>query len=169
MIALANALGVDADCLSVFPAATVGDALDVYIGVHTSPYEVPGRIVDTMISESDVYNTALRGNDSTSQVELAPTVFGNPGALVLQCLTEAAAASACDCRGCRSQLATVGTPAVGAIPAGWNAPRPGDSTVGPFLKTSIDCWCNGGDPQPPTQEPITCLDPNACFNGGFCR
>ena len=169
MSALASNLNVAPDSLSLFPTLSIGDAIDVFIGLHSSPFEVPGRIVDTILSDPNLYNTALRGNDSSSQVELAPIVYGNPGALVFQCATEAAAISTCEYRGCRSRLATLGTPSDRDIFSGWNILQSGASAVGPSIKVSIDCWCNGGDPLPPTQEPITCLDSDSCFNGGFCR
>lgn len=127
------------------------------------------RIVDTILSEPDLYTAALRGSNSTLQVGLAPTVNGMVGSVDMQCATEAAAVSVCNCRGCRSRLKTLSTPSEGDASAGLTSSAPGFSVIGPILETSVDCWCNGGDPQPPAQEPINCLSPDACLNGGFCR
>lgn len=92
-----------------------------------------------------------------------------PGAIVLQCGSESAAVSVCNGRGCRSRLTTVGIPTETDAYAGLTKPAPGISTSAAILGTSPDCWCNGGDPLPPTEQPITCINPDSCLNGGFCR
>nr|CDS18766.1 neural cadherin [Echinococcus granulosus] len=166
--ALAEKLEMNVESIAVFPANSVGDALNVFVGIHASPYAIPGRIVDTIVNDADLYTAALRDNNNTLQVGLATTVNGMSGSVDLQCATEAVAVSVCNCRGCRSRLKTPHIPTEADASAGLTSSASGVSAIGPILETSIDCWCNGGDPQPPAQEPISCLSPDACLNGGFC-
>ena len=127
------------------------------------------RIVDTILNNAEVYNKALGGDSGDSDVTLATTVQGLPGALVIPCGSEAVAISVCNCHGCRGRLSAVNTPTSGDPFAGLSPPFPGMSANGPMLKTWIDCWCTGGDPVPTDAEPASCLSPDACMNGGFCR
>ncbi|KAM7536230.1 hypothetical protein Aperf_G00000082111 [Anoplocephala perfoliata] len=167
--AIARQLGVSENSIAVFPTQQVGEDLNIFVGIHSSPYEVPGRIIDSILNEADIYNAALRASSTNTQVTLAATVRGMSGAVVLQCGSEAAAVSVCNNRGCRSRLTTVDIPNETNTYAGLTKPTPGSSTSAAILRTFPDCWCNGGDPLPPTEQPITCLSPDACLNGGFCR
>ncbi|KAL5106290.1 Neural-cadherin [Taenia crassiceps] len=167
--ALAKNLETSMESITVFPTNSIGEALNVFVGIHASPYEIPGRIVDTILNDADLYTAALRGNHSSNlQVSLAPTVNGMAGSVELQCATEAAAVSVCNFRGCRSRLRTSNIPSEADVSGGLTSSAPGVSTIGPVIESSVDCWCNGGDPRPPIQEPINCLSPDACLNGGFC-
>ncbi|VDM18739.1 unnamed protein product [Hydatigera taeniaeformis] len=166
--ALAKKLETSVGSVTVFPANTIGEAINVFVGLHESPYEVPGRVIDTILNDADLYTAALRGNSANLQVSLAPTVNGLTGSVDLQCATDAAALAVCNCRGCRSRLKTPRIPSEDDDSAGLTSSAPGVTAIGPILETWVDCWCNGGDPQPPTQAPITCLSPDACLNGGFC-
>ncbi|VDK36063.1 unnamed protein product, partial [Taenia asiatica] len=166
--ALAKKLETSMESFTVFPANSIGEALNVFVGIHASPFEVPGRIIDTILNDADLYNTALRDSNSSLQVGLAPTVNGLAGSVDMQCATEAAAVSVCNRRGCRSRLKTPNIPSEADASAGLTSSAPGVSAIGPVIEASVDCWCNGGDPQPLKQEPINCLSPDACLNGGFC-
>uniref|UniRef100_A0A5K3FQJ2 Cadherin_C domain-containing protein n=2 Tax=Mesocestoides corti TaxID=53468 RepID=A0A5K3FQJ2_MESCO len=168
--AMSKQLGVSEEYITMFPVKSLGNNFDVFVGIHASPYEVPGRLIDTLINDVDLYNTALRGSDDTLQAEVATSIHGVSGPAVLKCDSEAASVSACGGRGCRSLLSAPTPPTTGSVASyGGLLPLvPGASTFGPQVRPSIDCWCNGDDPTPSTQAPTSCLDANACLNGGFC-
>lgn len=133
------------------------------------------RLASTFLYDSDVYDAALRGPDTSLPVALAATVSGSPGPVVIHCDSEPTSLPACEGRGCRSRLhvpyptalADSGIPVTidnsGLLPI-----RPGNGVIGPLVQTNVDCWCNGGDPLPPARGPIKCTDADACLNDGFC-
>ncbi|VUZ39348.1 unnamed protein product, partial [Hymenolepis diminuta] len=166
--AVAEHLGINRDTIVVFPVEQIGEDFNVFVGIHSSPYEVPGRIIDSIYNNADDYTTVLRTNTTNTQVGLAAVVGGLSGAVVLQCGSEEAAISVCNSRGCRTRLTTITTPTATEPYAGLTKISPEISTSGSILRILADCWCNGDDPVPPTKQPIDCSSPDACLNGGFC-
>ncbi|VDL88847.1 unnamed protein product [Schistocephalus solidus] len=108
--AMVKEIDVPAASITMFPLQTVGTSFDVFVGVHGSPYQVPGRLVYSLTINSQAYNTALKGTETALPVELATQVYGTSGPLVFACSSEAAAMAACGGRGCRNHLRLTAPP-----------------------------------------------------------
>uniref|UniRef100_A0A0X3PH08 Neural-cadherin n=1 Tax=Schistocephalus solidus TaxID=70667 RepID=A0A0X3PH08_SCHSO len=172
--AMVKEIDVPAASITMFPLQTVGTSFDVFVGVHGSPYQVPGRLVYSLTINSQAYNTALKGTETALPVELATQVYGTSGPLVFACSSEAAAMAACGGRGCRNHLRLTAPPPptdTQVTPAnnGLTLLTPDGTAVGPRILPGIGCWCNGADPIPVSIQPVNCSDPQACLNGGACR
>ncbi len=130
------------------------------------------RLTNTLMYDSPIYNTALKGGDSSVAASLAATVSGSPGPVVIHCDSDSTAMPACESRGCRSRLRASLPPTTGGLVTpgsdGLTKLFPWGGVVGPRVETVVDCWCNGVDPFPAPRQPMKCTDADACLNGGFC-